>query len=160
MKAQAARGQAGAALFSLTVCHDMRMNIVQQATYSYSSILHSIPALSSASGTAKPGKPRGAGTSCREVQGGSTEVRPPSGEKGNWWWEGHERSNGAMGMGIAAEAGGGWGGRAAPASPAPALAPNTSMSCHCCGMQQMAKLLDSPLQEQNDILFFTILAWS
>lgn len=78
LKAQAARGQAGAALFSLTVCHDMRMNIVQPATYSYSSILHSIPALSSASGTAKPGKPRGAGTSCREVQGGSTEVRPPS----------------------------------------------------------------------------------
>ncbi|XP_015139302.2 uncharacterized protein LOC421415 [Gallus gallus] len=56
----------------------MRMNIVQQATYSYSSILHSIPALSSGSGTAKLGKPRGAGTSCREVQGGSTEVHPPS----------------------------------------------------------------------------------
>ncbi|OXB54691.1 hypothetical protein ASZ78_003173 [Callipepla squamata] len=35
------------ALFSLTICHDMRTNIVQPATHSYSSVLHSIPTLSS-----------------------------------------------------------------------------------------------------------------
>ncbi|OXB72954.1 UNVERIFIED_CONTAM: hypothetical protein H355_001921 [Colinus virginianus] len=81
------------ALFSLTICHDMRTNTVQSATYSYSSVLHSIPTLSSGNGTAKPGKPRGTGTTCREMQRGSTEVHPPSGEKGNWWWAGHERSS-------------------------------------------------------------------